>query len=224
MPTIHLKSMKQCPRCFHLIPASAHHCPYCEGTGQPRPVQAIPVAQPWSASGDNIAAPTMMLPRDGSEGFVGKSSKTLLWVMIAAAVVVIGVVLSLIFTRDRDGNKAINFDDEYTEEVAVEEAYSPAEVFLGTYSGYLNGTIDITVRLTHADDRTISGSYYYGNGGYGSLDLEGYVSDDTLYLSETDNNGRQTGTWECTKYGDTLQGTMTNSNGRSFTVYLTQID
>lgn len=221
MPTIHLKSMRQCPHCFHLIPASAYHCPYCEVTGQPRPV--IPTPQPWSGSSDTIATPTVMLPRDESQNFVGKSSKTLLWVMIAAAVVVIAVVLILLLKKDNAEPNSFYFNDEAIEET-LEEAYSPAEEFLGTYSGYLDGIYDITLTLNHADDRTVSGSYYYGNGRNGSLDLEGYVSDDVLYLSESDSRGRQTATWECTKYDETIHGTMTTSDGKSFSVYLTQID
>lgn len=217
MATLHLKSMKQCPHCHHLIPASRPLCPYCQDkTFTQRP--AVAVATPTPVA-------TTMLPRSAAK--VSSNSKTLLWVMLGIAVVVIGVVVGLLLSKDKGAESSpIDFTDEATEEVYAEAAVeeSLADEYLGTYKGTLNGSIGITVHLRYTDGDQIYGSYYYGNGSYGSLDLSGNVNSYGMSLEESDSSGNTSGYWQCEKSGDEIVGTMTNAKGREFSVHLIQVD
>jgi hypothetical protein len=93
------------------------------------------------------------------------------------------------------------------------------------YEGYISGNLPVWVDLIiPANDGAISGTYFYKKDG-GIITVSGTISGNHIILNETDKEGKITGIFTCTDFGDSITGSWEKPNSaKGLSVKLNRTD
>jgi len=93
------------------------------------------------------------------------------------------------------------------------------------YEGYISGNLPVWVDLSiPIADGPLSGTYFYKKDG-GIIPVSGTINGKLILLNETDKEGKISGIFTCTDFGDSITGSWKKPNGtKVFLVKLVKTD